>query len=181
MDVVLFSLKRAFRKSIDAGLVLTTPFGLTPARFDLIRVIEMHAEGLPQRNIHYLLGVSAPTVCRMLKSLEALGFVKRRRFDSDRRCVWVELTEVGRYVVADARDRLVDSGLAERFALRGLGLDPEAARPDLTTLQNFLARMRKAYGDWPLFTHPWRIGCIDEPYAFHDLVDGRLTLVDAPH
>jgi DNA-binding MarR family transcriptional regulator len=117
----------------------------------------------------------------MLKSLEALGFVKRRRFDSDRRCVWVELTEVGRYVVADARDRLVDSGLAERFALRGLGLDPEAARPDLTTLQNFLARMRKAYGDWPLFTHPWRIGCIDEPYAFHDLVDGRLTLVDAPH
>ena len=181
MHRAFFGVKKVHLRVVAVSRTLLERFGLTPARFDLMRVVELHTEGILQRNIQYLLGVSAPTVCRMLKSLEALGFVKRTRLVTDRRCVDVHLTEVGRYVVGDARHALVDSGMAERFAVRGLGSEPSIARADLTTFERFLSRMRKAYGDWPLLAHPWRIGCIEEPYAFHDIVDGRLTLVDAPH
>ena len=87
----------------------------------------------------------------------------------------VAVTEVGRAVVGAARESLIESGIADRFALRGLGSDPETARPDLTMFQRFLSRIRKAYGDWPRFEHPWRVGCIEEPYVFHTVVDGRLT------
>ena len=181
MHAAFFGVKKVHLRTLAVSRRLVDRFGLTPARFDLMRIVELHTEGVLQRNIQYLLGVSAPTVSRMVKSLEALGFVKRNRLATDRRCVEVHLTEVGLYVVRDARERLVDSGLAERFALRGLGFDFDAARPDLTTLQSYLSRMRKAYGDWPLLAHPWRVGCIEEPFAYHDIIDGRLTLVEMPH
>jgi DNA-binding MarR family transcriptional regulator len=180
MHKAFFGIKRVHLRVLAVSRALLGGVALTPARFDLMRVVEIHTEGIPQRNIQYLLGVSAPTISRMVKALEKQGMLRRARWERDRRCWLVELTEVGRAVVGSAREQLIDTGVAERFALRGLGRDPETARPDLTTLQRFLTRMRRAFNDWSPFEHPWRVGCIEEPYAYHDIVDGRLKLVTAP-
>jgi DNA-binding MarR family transcriptional regulator len=180
MHKAFFGIKRVHLRVLAVSRALLGRVALTPARFDLMRIVELHTEGIPQRNIQYLLGVSAPTISRMVKALEKLGMLRRRRWEQDRRCVLVEMTHVGAGVVGAARESLVESGVAERFALRGLGSDPDTARTDLTTLQRFLMRMRRAFHDSPLFEHPWRVGCIDEPYAFHTIVDGRLTLTTAP-
>jgi len=179
MHAAFFGIKRVHLRTLAVSRALLARVALTPARFDLMRIVELHTDGILQRNIQYLLGVSAPTVSRMLKALEKLGMIRRRRLASDRRCVDVHLTHVGRNVVGVARETLIESGIAERFALRGLGSNPDTARPELTTLQRFLSSMRSAYGDWPLFAHPWRVGCIDEPYVFHTIVDGRLTRAEA--
>ena len=73
-----------------------------------------------------------------------------------------------------AADALVDSGIAERFALRGLALEPETARPEVATLQQLLSRIRRNYGDPAPFEHPWRAGDL-VPYVFHTVVNGRFV------
>lgn len=176
MHPMFFGIKRVHLRTLAVSRTLLAEFLLTPARFDLMRVVELHSDGIVQRNIQYLLGVSAPTVSRMLKALELLGMIRRKRREADRRCVDVHITEVGRYFVGLARDELIESGIAQRFALRGLARKPRTARPQLTLLQRFLSSIRKAYGDSPLFPHPWRIGCVDEPYVYTTIVDGRLAL-----
>lgn len=173
MHPMFFGIKRVHLRTLAVSrALLQKRVPLTPARFDMIRIVELHTEGIPQRNIQYLLGVSAPTVSRMLKSLERLGMIVRRPWERDRRSLYVRLTERGREVVRVAREALVDSGIAERFSLRGLGSNPQTARPDRDLLQRFLARIRRAYGDYPRFEHPWRVGCVDEDLLPPVILDG---------
>ena len=72
MHAAFFGLKRVHLRILAVSRSLLARVALTPARFDMIRIVELHTEGIPQRNIQYLLGVSAPTVSRMVKALEKL-------------------------------------------------------------------------------------------------------------
>ncbi len=176
---MFFGIKRVHLRTLAVSRGLLGERGaLTPARFDMIRVIELHTEGIPQRNIQYLLGVSAPTVSRMLKALELLGMVVRRRWALDGRSLYVRLTEMGRDVARAARETLIESGVAERFALRGLGAERRSATADLSLLQRFLLRIRKAYGDWPHFEDPWRVGCVDESLLPPVVLDGWIPYAE---
>ena len=60
-----------------------------------------------------MLGVSRPTVSRMLRSLEELGLVERRRSDVDRRQLEVSLTYLGVLRVRNAYEALVSSGWSD--------------------------------------------------------------------
>ena len=139
----------------------------------MMRIIELYREdGLPQSAIQYRLGVSAPTVSRMLKALEKLGFVKRKRSARDRRSLIVKITQVGLWVVENARASLVDNGIAERFALRGLALDRDEARLALPSFERTLMRMRRSYGDSTPFDHPWRRQDL-VPLVYGEFIDGE--------
>ena len=175
MHALFFGVKRVHLRVLQVSRGLLRGRGLTPARFDMMRVAECHREGaVLQGKMQTLLGVSAATVSRMLKSLEELGFVTRERLARDARCVLVRLTARGLECVRAAADALVDSGIAERFALRGLALEPETARPEVATLQKLLSRIRQNYGDPAPFEHPWRAGDL-VPYVFHTVVNGRIV------
>ena len=96
MNTIIFKLKRAFQSSLRVTRPLLTVHGLTAARFDMLYAIELEGRsGLAQSQLRRVLGVSAPTVSRMLRSLEDLGLVTRARSRSDARQVLVKLTIAG--------------------------------------------------------------------------------------
>jgi DNA-binding MarR family transcriptional regulator len=175
MHTMFFSIKRVHLRVLHITRGLLRGIELTPARFDMMRIVELYADfGITQGRLVDVLGVSAATVSRMLASLEDLGFVTRKRLARDARCVLVAITELGLSTVRAARHKLVDKGVHERLALRGLAFEPRKAQPQLDVLQRFLMRLRRNYADPAPFAHPWTTK--DRyPYVFHTLVDGKLT------
>ena len=148
------------------------PFGLTPARFDMLRVVRLHApHGAAQWKIRALLGVSGATVSRMLKSLEQLGFVERRRSERDARDVIVKLSALGKICVSLAVDALIDRGVADTFAKRGVDFDFELAAAKLGKLQTDLSSMRSVYGDAAIDIDPWQL---PRPGLVTTVVNGRI-------
>jgi DNA-binding MarR family transcriptional regulator len=130
--------------------------GLTPARFDMMRIIELFRQhGVAQQRLQDSLCVSAPTVSRMLKSLEELGYVVRERMEHDARLVRVSITELGLERVHAARNALIETRVAHRMMLCGLDSDHVVAWQHSKTLRGFLTRMRKVYCDQAPFEHPW--------------------------
>ena len=123
MHRIFFSVKRVHLRVVEISKRLVKHFELTPARFDMLRIVRLHApHGVTQSRIRELLGVSAATISRMLKSLQVLGFVRRMRHPRDARDVLVWLTELGENRVSRAVAALIDSGVADTFAKRGAWL-----------------------------------------------------------
>jgi DNA-binding Lrp family transcriptional regulator len=118
--------------------------------------------------------VSAPTVSRMLKSLEELGYIVRDRMDHDARMRRVYITRLGLEVVRAKIIALIDTNANERMALRGLDYYRKTARRKLERLRSFLSSMRKIYGDPAVFEHPWTTDDLLPPLIFTTMVDGAL-------
>jgi DNA-binding MarR family transcriptional regulator len=175
MHKAFFGIKRVHLRVVQITQGLLRGRHLTPARFDLMRILELYEEdGMPQAALQYRLGVSAPTVSRMLKSLAKLGFVRSSRLARDRRCKVVKITAVGQNVVENARAALIESGAAVRLALHGVAADRKEAPAALETFQRFLSRLRKAYSDTAPFDNPWKREDL-VPLAYSQLVDGRIV------
>ena len=85
------------------------PFGLTPARFNMMIAIASQRGGIPQHLLRSLLGVSTATICRMLKSLEKLGYVRRTPHPANPRRRWLTLTAAGAFRLREAVIDIVDS------------------------------------------------------------------------
>ena len=100
MDELSHQLKRADQRMLAYQRLLLAPFGITPARYTMLYVVlrngmELGAKRrtMNQSKLRRSLGVTAPTVSVMVRSLEALGLVERRKWvDNDRRQVMVILT-----------------------------------------------------------------------------------------
>ena len=127
MNPVFFGLKRAFHGTLRIGRRTFQALGLTAARFDLLYALT--DEGHPRETVTHqselrrMLGVSRPAVSRMLRSLEELGFVRRKRSEADRRQFEVHLTILGRLRIRLAFRRLVRSGWSLVAPECALGLD----------------------------------------------------------
>jgi MarR family transcriptional regulator for hemolysin len=67
-----------------------------------------HGRWSTQLDLARSLGIEGPTMTRHLDNLEQSGFVTRRRSESDRRAVHVELTEAG----SAAYDRMLGAVIA---------------------------------------------------------------------
>jgi DNA-binding MarR family transcriptional regulator len=110
-----------------------------------------------QSDLRRKLGVTAPVVTRMLKALRALGWVTRRRTDSDRRQWWITLTT----------DGLARIKSAYRIMLRAMQLwvdvaicsgqhrDPAKRLVHMDTLEGFLGALRRELGDGATLTYLW--------------------------
>jgi DNA-binding MarR family transcriptional regulator len=173
MHASFFGIKRVHLRVLAVTRPMIAESKLTPARFDMMRIVRLYGdEGIPQGTVQWLLGVSAPTVSRMLKSLEQLGLVERDRDARDGRCKKVYLTKRGRDAVDLALRMTVDNDEAEHTAARGvLGstrvetefdeetwLTIDLGREHLDVLDSLTAKMRKAFRDRAPFRHPWRRG-----------------------
>jgi DNA-binding MarR family transcriptional regulator len=111
MNAITFAIKRAFHGFLRVTrkpLQSLSP-GLTAARFDMMYVLltgtgtKFFWNGTTyQREVQRALGVSAPVVSRMLRSLEELGWVTRKRSETDRRQREVSLTQAGTARIRDA-------------------------------------------------------------------------------
>jgi DNA-binding MarR family transcriptional regulator len=100
MNDIHFGLKRAYQSSMRLAETALAGLGVTPARFEMIYFVSRKRSTLSQRDLQRTLDVSAATVSRMLKSLEALGLVEREVMDDDHRRRNVVLTEAGRRCAA---------------------------------------------------------------------------------
>jgi DNA-binding MarR family transcriptional regulator len=151
MNTTFFGLKRAFHGTLRLTRRDLARLGLTAARFDLLYVVLREGTFMLQRDLREALGVSAPTVSRMLASLEDLGLLSRERLEGDLRHRSITLTKEGRRCIQRAIRHFVRSGYA-RLALES-ALCPfdwwnkGACERATRGCDDMLERLREAYGD----------------------------------
>ena len=169
MDRVTFGCKRAYYATLGFTRRALRKMGLTAARFDLLYLIHSRSYWMPasQADLHPILGVCGSVVSRMLKSLEALGYVRRERCDYDKRRRVVSLTKVGRArILRGIRQCMtwgfVRLGLASVLvdeAARGPWWDEEKASRALDDADALFRKLRDGFGDTATLKYPaWHPG-----------------------
>jgi len=158
MHHTMFLLKRAGLLSIALQKKWLAPYGITPARYEMLFVISHINKWLKkehfvhQRDIRRALGVSAVTVSKMLRALEQLGFVRRRpSLGWDRRQVIVELTRKARGLLRKVRERVIRPGhvfvaIYSMFRMEG---------EHVGTFAMYLDWLRTRLRDTATFHYPW--------------------------
>jgi DNA-binding MarR family transcriptional regulator len=167
MNANFFGLKRAFHGTLRITRRALAKLGLTAARFDLLYALphdpRRYDGGLRQSALRRELGVSRPTVSRMLISLEGLGLVGRERCHDDRRQYNVKLTSRGRALIRKAVRHFIDSGWAQLALDSAFGRPGSDSRDDHDTycfvqmdaLESLLNCIRHAFGDFASLYYPW--------------------------
>ena len=97
-----FLLRRAHQISAAVFEHECRDVGLTPAQFGVLTVIKSHP-GLGQSSLARALGFDKVTVLRVLRGLEARGYLVRRPAPENKRNVSVSLTPAGIAVLAEAQ------------------------------------------------------------------------------
>ncbi len=159
MHALFFDMKRAYHSSLR---IMRRPLhchGLTAARFDLLWGIR-RTRRRPrwQRDLSRLLGVTTPTVSRMLDSLEALGLVRTWRSRLDRRQRDVKITKRGLKRLRKAGRWLMKAAkLALHCALGGDRWWDENGTvfAAMCHFEDWLHCIREAYGDRARLAYPW--------------------------
>jgi DNA-binding MarR family transcriptional regulator len=152
MHPVFFGLKRAYYASLGLTRRTLGKMGLTAARMDLLYVI--HKRGhypAVQSQIWRTLGVCPSVVSRMLKRLEAMGYVRREVVRHNTRQRYVFLTTKGRASLLRALRQFIGWGYAE-LALRSV-LEPTRWHSEWLThvalerLREYLRLICDGFGD----------------------------------
>lgn len=136
MHDLSFRFKRAHLKAVAFGRALLRKFGLTPARFDVLYVVQRGGPyGLKQSDIWEILGLHKSTISKMCKRLEELGLIRRCHAATGHHELAVQLT-------ADGIERL---GMAMNFVFRtegprfAMGVVMSRIEPDV---EAFIAKLR---------------------------------------
>ncbi len=167
MDRIFFGLKRAFHSSLRIARRDFKELGLTPARMDVLYALD--SEGgrdrrLWQSQLRRILGYTArSTLTQMLRTLEALGWTRRRRSERDARQREVELTQAGRAQLAQAQSHFYPGwSFAAPFWAQDWSdpLPPEikawdAYLPEVAFLDELLSSFCFALRDTGSLRHPW--------------------------
>jgi DNA-binding MarR family transcriptional regulator len=157
MHLVFFGLKRAHHGVLRVTRRQLGELGLTPARFDLLYAV-LERWSPPQVDLCHALGVSAPTVSRMVSSLQQLGLVVRQAAPEDRRLRCVVLSEAGRRCIEGAIARFIGEGRAQRLVDRALRVrrrGTEVCAKLEANLVETLDEIRRAYRDVANLYRPW--------------------------
>ena len=163
MNAIFFGTKRAFHGALRVMRRPLLSFGLTSARFDMMYTLLRggHDALSPvvatmQSRLPRILGVSPSVVSRMLRSLEQLGLVQRRR-SYDRRRNEVRLTERGAACVRAAYQALRRA--AQRVVYMaicyGAHRDKEARFWNMLALDDYLTSIRSLFYDTATLHYPW--------------------------
>jgi DNA-binding MarR family transcriptional regulator len=161
MNAIFFGCKRAFHGCLRIARQALKGLDLTPARFDMLTAIGLgRSYSSSQRELRAKLGVSAPTISRMLRSLEDLGLVARRKQDfGDRRQVHVWLTELGLECMRRAERILFGTGAiqlaVDSAVTEDRAYDESACLVERDRTETVLFRIRGAFGDVATLQFPW--------------------------
>ena len=114
MHPLFFGMKRAYYASLGQTRRTLRRMGLTAARTDLLYVIHRSWRGIAHQNrLWRTLGVCPSVVSRMLKRLEAIGYVRRFVMPGYVRRKQVALTTHGRATILRAIRQFIGWGYAE--------------------------------------------------------------------
>src|SRR5258706_780455 len=128
MDDVLFGVKRGHLAGNRWALLKLREFGVTPARFDLMRMIYERYYRWVQSELGCQLGVARATISRMLISLVKLGWITREVNEFDRRTRDCLLTYEGRRIVASVMSALIWPRVIAKVIDAALGGDVDKER-----------------------------------------------------
>lgn len=108
------------------------PFGLTFARYELLRLLAFTRHGeLPLGKLGQRLQVHPTSITSAVNRLETQGFVERRAHPTDGRTTLAAITDAGRDVVERATEVL------NREVFTDIGLSPR----EITQLRRLLGRL----------------------------------------
>jgi DNA-binding MarR family transcriptional regulator len=127
-----YALSIAARGVVAAYKPLLAPLGLTHPQYLVMVALWQHGP-LHVKDLGALLSLNSGTLSPLLKRLDTMGLVTRRRSISDERQVTVTLTESGVQLREEA-EKIHDE------VVRRLGLDPD----DIENLQAVLRRVNAA-------------------------------------
>jgi DNA-binding MarR family transcriptional regulator len=114
MNQISFSLKRAFRLSVEVVFAVMRAFHLTPSRLEVLLVMESEGNRTwRQSDLRKRLGVNRTTISRFVTALEAAGFVHRFRHPFDGRTRGICITESGRSCLLQVKECLFEAGVAQ--------------------------------------------------------------------
>lgn len=102
-----FAMKRAYYATLRWSRDWLRPLGLTPARLDLMVLLEAQGGVQDQAWLTRALGVAKSVLSRMISRMVELGFLRRSVHPSDRRCRRVWLTERGDAALAEAEEEVL--------------------------------------------------------------------------
>ncbi|MEF8833661.1 MAG: MarR family transcriptional regulator [Halofilum sp. (in: g-proteobacteria)] len=145
---VLRSLRRILQAVDLHGRRLKSRYGLTGPQIICLREIQ-HGESLNPGSLARNVGLKPPTVTGIVDRLEARGLVTRRRRNTDKRQVRIELTDAGTAVVNEA-----PAPLQEEFVRRFAAL-PAARRTAIAEHLDAVVALLEAEGieAAPLLAH----------------------------
>jgi DNA-binding MarR family transcriptional regulator len=148
MDSTMFSVKRAFLRTVSFGRQALEPFGLTPARFDLMFLLRNNPYR-PQGELWRILGLHPSTVSKMLKRLEQLDLVWRGPNPDDGRQTLCRLSPDGEKALEAAIAELLANGAIEAFVADSIGGNRLECKRSVAVLnlQEGLLRLRMQFLD----------------------------------
>ncbi|CAN5274664.1 hypothetical protein BH09MYX1_BH09MYX1_02550 [soil metagenome] len=174
MDGTFFEMKQAHLTAVRLGRDFTEPVGLTPARLDMLRaILEPGSLGIAQSQLRRSLSVTKTVISVMVRSLERLGFVQRKRHPTDRRTYWVTLTNRAKVALREVYFTAMNQGflkLALIIAFLKMPIDPRGEIDGiLGRLRDQLLLFREAYGIGVF--NPWEPNDDDAPFYYADVPD----------
>lgn len=101
----LVVLRRILRATENRARALSRVSGLTASQLLLLQTLADEVE-CTAGTIAFRLGITQATTTSLVHKLEAKGLVVKQRGASDRRQVWLSLSESGRTTLAEAPDDL---------------------------------------------------------------------------
>ncbi|MFI8567345.1 MarR family winged helix-turn-helix transcriptional regulator [Rhodococcus sp. NPDC078407] len=111
---VCFALYSASRATTAAYRPLLDKLGVTYPQY-LVLLVLWGRDGRGVKDIGAALGLDTGTLSPLLKRLEGLGFIERRRLSTDERRVEIHLTETGSALRTEALD--IPNKLAKKTAM----------------------------------------------------------------
>lgn len=167
-----FEIKQGHLTSIRFVQRETGPLGLTPARLDMLRAILNCGDRCLQSELRLHLCVSKTVISVMVRSLEELEFVERRRAPEDRRTFVLRLTPQAIHALRRAHHQAKAVGFAD-LALSGAFQVPRLAttpwRPALAEVEARIQLFRRAFGVG--LANPWVVHDDDERFYYAEVPD----------
>jgi len=154
MDDLFLEMKRGHLVLNRWALLKLREFGVTPARFALMRALYERNFRWAQSELRMELGVARATISRMVRALVRLGWIERKVNAFDRRTLDCILTYEGRRIVASVMSALVWPKVIAKIVDAALtfgedGVDVEKERWAVGWLQRrivFAFGIPRAYG-----------------------------------
>lgn len=106
---VLSSIRRILRAADTNSKTLMRASGITPSQLVLLRLLDEGGERSAGQ-IAQSMGITQATTTGLVHKLEARGLIERKRGETDKRQVWLSLTDAGHAALSQSPD-----GIHERF------------------------------------------------------------------
>jgi DNA-binding MarR family transcriptional regulator len=146
MDRIFYGLKRAYHSTLRISRRDFKAIGNTPARMDILHALYDRGRKwdppMWQSLLRRIIGYTArSTISELLRELEDLLWVRRKRSKQDKRQVEVELTEKGRRALEAAYSRFGGGWPVEAPSWAMKWRSP--GRDELETWRAFVAKRRR--------------------------------------